>query len=54
MAAPQLINAFYHFPAWIVMVGQSIIWATVTIPSSSDSGGGGDGGGPPPFTVFIT
>ena len=34
MAAPELINAFYHFPAWTVMVGQFIIHATVMVSST--------------------
>ena len=38
MAAPESINALYHFPAWTVIVGQSIIHATVMVSST---------GGPP-------
>ena len=38
MATPELINALYHFPVWTVIVGQSIIHATVMVSST---------GGPP-------
>ena len=38
MAAPESINALYHFPACTFMVGQSIIHATLLISST---------GGPP-------
>ena len=31
MAAPESINALYHFPACTVIVGQSIIHATVIV-----------------------
>ena len=31
IAAPESIRALHHFPAWTVMVGQSIICATVTV-----------------------
>ena len=34
MAAPESINALYHFPACTDMVGQSIICATVMISST--------------------
>ena len=36
MAAPELINALYHFPMWTVMVGQSIIHAMVIASSIVD------------------
>ena len=38
MAAPESINALYHFPVCTVMVEQSIIHATVMVSST---------GGPP-------
>ena len=38
MVAPESINALYHFPECIVMVGQSIICTTVMVSST---------GGPP-------
>ena len=44
MAAPECINALYHFPACTVMVGQSITCATVTVSST----------GGPPFMEHIT
>ena len=34
MAAPESINGLYHFPAWAVMVGQSIICATAMVSST--------------------
>ena len=33
MVAPELINALYHFPAWTVIVGQSLMHATVIVSS---------------------
>ena len=33
IAAPESIRALYHFPAWTVMVGQSMIHATVIVSS---------------------
>ena len=33
IAAPESIKTLYCFPAWTVMVGQSIIHATVTVSS---------------------
>ena len=33
MAAPECISAWYHFPACIVTVGQSVMWAIVMVSS---------------------
>ena len=33
MAAPESIKAWYHFPACMVTVGQSVIWAMVMTSS---------------------
>ena len=44
MGAPESIRALYCFPAWTVMVGQSIMHATVTVSSMSG----------PPFMGYIT
>ena len=34
MAAPELIKALYHFPAWTVIVGLSIMHTTVIVSST--------------------
>ena len=33
MAAPESISAWYHFPACIVTIGQSVMWAIVMVSS---------------------
>ena len=36
MVAPESINALYHFPTWMVIVGQSIIHGNVMVYSTGD------------------
>ena len=31
IAVPESISALWHFPVWTVIVGQSVIWAIVTV-----------------------
>ena len=31
IAVPESIRALYHFPAWTMIVGQSVLWAIVTV-----------------------
>ena len=33
IAAPESISAWYHLPAWIVTVGQSVMWVIVIVSS---------------------